>query len=160
MTTDADTRLLVVVDAAVADAEDLPPDARDLIHAAGDVYVVTPSLPGRLDWLTDDTDRSRHSAEERLEVVLQHMRSLGARTTGTIGDNSTLTAFADAVAKFHPDHILVALRSSEHANWQERRLVQHVKERFGLPLTAYVVDPQGHVKDKGADTCSRLPTGH
>lgn len=145
MTTDADTRLLVVVDAAVADAEDLPPDVRDLIHAARDVYVVTPNLPGRLDWLTDHTDRSRHSAEERLDVVLQHMRSLGARATGTIGDTSTLTAFADAVAQFHPDHILVALRSSEHANWQERRLVRHVKERFGLPLTAYVVDPRGHV---------------
>jgi hypothetical protein len=162
VTPNADTRLLVVVDAAVADTEDLPTAARNLIHAAGDVYVVTPSLPGRLDWLTDDTDRSRHSAEERLEVVLQHMRSLGARATGTIGDNSTLTAFADAVAKFHPDHILVALRSSEHANWQERRLVQHVKERFGLPLTAYVVDPRGHVGSKGATheaDCQR-PTDH
>jgi nucleotide-binding universal stress UspA family protein len=142
------TRLLVVVDAAVAGADDLPPDARDLIHAAHDVYVVTPSLPGRLDWLTNDTGRSRQSAEERLKVVLQHMRLLGARATGTIGDDSTLTAFADAVAKFHPDHIMVALRSSEHANWQERRLARHVKERFALPLTAYVVDPRGHVKSK------------
>jgi hypothetical protein len=139
------TRLLLVVDAAVADVEDLPAQARDVIGKAGEVYVVTPSLPGRLDWLTDDTDRSRHSAEGRLEVVLEHMRSLGARATGTIGDASTLTAFADAVAKFHPDHILVALRSSEHANWQERRLVRHVKERFGLPMTAYVVDPRGRV---------------
>ena len=153
------TRLLVVVDAAVADVEDLPARARDLVHTAGEVYVVTPSLPGRLDWLTDDIDRSRHSAEERLDVVLNHMRSLGARATGTIGDASTLTAFADAVTKFHPDHILVALRSSEHANWQERRLVRHVKERFDVPLTAYVVDPRGHVRARSY-TCSRLPTDH
>ena len=95
------------------------------------------------------------SAEERLDVVLDHMRSMGARATGTIGDASTPTAFADAVAKFHPDHILVGLRSSEYANWQERRLVRHVKERFSLPLTAYVVDPRGHVSaapDAGATT--------
>jgi hypothetical protein len=149
------TRLLVVVDAAVADVEDLPTQARDVIHRACELYVVTPSLPGRLDWLTDDLDRSRRSAEERLDVVLDHMRSMGARATGTIGDASTPTAFADAVAKFHPDHILVGLRSSEHANWQERRLVRHVKERFSLPLTAYVVDPRGHVSaapDAGATT--------
>lgn len=140
------TRLLVVVDAAVANVEDLPAGARDLIHASRDVYVVTPSLPGRLEWLTDDLGRSHESAEGRLGVVLEHMRSLGARATGTIGDASTLTAFADAVAKFQPDHILVALRSSEHANWQERRLVRHVNERFGVPLTAYVVDPRGHAR--------------
>jgi hypothetical protein len=29
---------------------------------------------------------------------------------GTIGDDSTLTAFADAVAEFRPNHILIALR--------------------------------------------------
>ena len=56
-----------------------------------------------------------------------------------------LTAFEDAVADFQPDHILIGLRSSEHANWQERGLVDHVKERFGLPLTTYAIDPQGHV---------------
>jgi len=37
------------------------------------------------------------------------------------------------------------LRSSEHANWQEHRLGEHVKKRFGLPLTTYAIDPGGHV---------------
>jgi hypothetical protein len=52
---------------------------------------------------------------------------------------------ADAVAEFEPDHILVALRSTEHANWQERGLIEHVEERFGLPLTTFAIDPEGHV---------------
>jgi hypothetical protein len=60
------------------------------------------------------------------------------------GDDSALTAVADAVARFRPDHVLIALRSSEHANWQERGLVEHVRERFGLPLTTYAIDPGGH----------------
>jgi nucleotide-binding universal stress UspA family protein len=51
---------------------------------------------------------------------------------------------ADAVEEFRPDHIVIALRSAEHANWQERRLIAHVEERFGLPLTTYAVDTQGH----------------
>jgi hypothetical protein len=56
-----------------------------------------------------------------------------------------MTVIADAVEDFEPDHILLALRSSEHANWQERRLGEHVKKRFGLPLTTYAIDPGGHV---------------
>lgn len=55
-----------------------------------------------------------------------------------------LTVIADAVAEFEPDHILIALRSSEHANWQERRIIERIEARFGLPVTTYTVDPQGH----------------
>jgi hypothetical protein len=56
-----------------------------------------------------------------------------------------LTVIADAVADFEPDHILLALRSTEHANWQEHKLVEHVEKRFGLPLTTYAIDSGGHV---------------
>ncbi|HEY5343320.1 MAG TPA: hypothetical protein VIJ66_06635 [Solirubrobacteraceae bacterium] len=73
------------------------------------------------------------------------MHSIGARASGTTGDDSTLTALADAIAGFQPDHILIALRSSEHANWQERGPIDQVKEHFGLPLTTFAIDPQGQV---------------
>ncbi|MGH2745415.1 MAG: hypothetical protein ACREX8_02190, partial [Gammaproteobacteria bacterium] len=79
-----------------------------------------------------------------LDMVLGQVRSIGARASGKTGDDSILTAFADAVGEFQPDHILIALRSSEHANWQERGLIKHVRERFGLPLTTFALDPQGH----------------
>jgi lactam utilization protein B len=115
-----------------------------MIDAAAEVYVITPSLPGRLDWLTDAVDRSRHLADERLDSVLGHVRALGAHASGRRGDDVTLTAFADAVAEFQPDHILIGLRSSEHANWQERGLIEHVSERFGLPVTSYAIDCGGH----------------
>jgi hypothetical protein len=138
-------RLLVVADAAVADVDELPPRVRGLIDEAADVYVLTPTLPGRLDWLADDVDRCRHAADERLDLVLGHMHSIGAHASGEAIRGSLLTVIADAVAEFAPDHILIALRSSEHANWQERRLIKHVKERFDLPLTTFAVDPQGHV---------------
>jgi hypothetical protein len=138
-------RLLMVADAAVAAVDELPPPVRDLIDAAAKVYVITPSLPGRLAWLADDVDRPRHYADERLDSVLGHLRTIGAHASGKTGDDTMLTAFDDAVADFQPDHILIGLRSSEHTNWQERGLVDHVKERFGLPLTTYAIDPQGHL---------------
>lgn len=142
-------RLLMVADAAVAEVGELPAEARALIDAAAEVYVVTPSLPGRLDWLTDAVDRSRHLADERLDSVLGHVRTLGARVSGRTGDDYALTAFSDAVADFHPDHILIGLRTSEHANWQERGLIEKVVDRFGLPVTTYAVDRAGHASGVG-----------
>jgi nucleotide-binding universal stress UspA family protein len=128
----------------VADADDLPPSVRRIIDDAAELYVVPPSLPGRLAWLADDIDGFRHVADERLEVVLGHMHSIGASASGTPRRGSMLTVVADAVAEFEPDHILIALRSSEHANWQERRIIERIEARFGLPVTTYTVDPQGH----------------
>jgi nucleotide-binding universal stress UspA family protein len=137
-------RLLFVADAAVADVEDLPPAVRAVVDTASEVYVVTPTLPGRLAWLADDVDGHRHIADERLDTVLGHMHSIGARADGTARRGSVLTVIADAVAEVRPDHILIALRSSEHANWQEHGLIAHVEQRFGLPLTSYAVDRKGH----------------
>jgi nucleotide-binding universal stress UspA family protein len=136
-------RLLFVADAAVADVEALPPAVRLVLSAATKVHVLTPTLPGRLAWLSDDVDGCRHVADQRLDTVLGHMRAIGVDASGLAGRGSVLTVIADAVADFTPDHILLALRSSEHANWQERRLVEHIEQRFDLPVTAYGVDDRG-----------------
>jgi nucleotide-binding universal stress UspA family protein len=136
-------RLLFVADAAVADVDQLPPPVRAVIDAAAAVYVLTPTLPGRLAWLADEVDEVRHVADERLDTVLGHMLSMGAHASGAAARGSVMTVIADAVLEFKPDHILLALRSTEHANWQERGLVKHIEHRFGLPVTTYAVDPQG-----------------
>jgi nucleotide-binding universal stress UspA family protein len=137
-------RLLFVADAAVADAAELPPAARAVIDSAAEIYVVTPTLPGRLAWLADDLDRFRHVADDRLDAVLSHMHSIGAPATGEAIRGRVLTVVGDAVATFRPHHILLALRGPQDANWQERRLVEHIEERFGLPVSTYAVDLDGH----------------
>jgi nucleotide-binding universal stress UspA family protein len=138
------SRLLFVVAAAVADVDELPAAVRAVIDIAADVYVVTPTLPGRLAWLADDVDRCRHVADARLDTVLGHMRSIGAHATGAAVRGSVPTVIADAVARFCPDQILLALHSPEQANWQEHGLIAHVEQRFGLPVTTYAVDSRGH----------------
>jgi nucleotide-binding universal stress UspA family protein len=139
-------RLLFVSDAAVADVDELPPVVRAIIGAATEVNVLTPTLPGRLAWLADDVDRFRHYADERLDTVLSYMHALGADAGGAARRGSVLTVIADAVTAFEPDHILIALHVSEHANWQERRLIEHVENRFRLPVTTFAVDPAGHTR--------------
>lgn len=138
-------RLLVVADAGIAEVDELPPQLRGLLDAADDVYVVTPSLPGRLAWLAAQLNASRHAADERLDDLLGQMSELGVHASGITGDDSTMTALEDAVAKFSPDHILLALRSPDHSNWQEHGLIERVHKRFGLPLTTFSLDPDGHV---------------
>src|SRR3954465_7090528 len=139
-------RLLFVADAAVADIDELPPVARAIIDAATEVYVLTPTLPGRLAWLADEVDRFRHYADERFDTVLGHMHAIGADAGGAAALGSVVTVIADAVTAFEPDHILIALHVSQHANWQERRLIEHVENRFRLPIVTFAVDPAGHTR--------------
>jgi hypothetical protein len=121
-----DPRLLIATGAAVADVDELPLSVRHLLDAASEVLVITPILPGGLQWLVSDTDRARHEADERLNVVLGHMEALGVAAEGRVGDETPLTAFDDAVRDFRPDHILIGLRSGERAGWQERGLVDEL----------------------------------
>jgi hypothetical protein len=138
-------RLLVVTGAAAADVDALPAFVRQLLEEASEVLVVTPILPGGLQWLVSDTDRARAEADERLDTVLGHVASIApaANLEGAVGDETPLTAFADAIARFRPDHLLIALRAGDHAAWQERRLVDRVIERFGLPTTVFELDSSG-----------------
>ena len=143
-------RLLVATGAAVADVDELPPLVRGLLDAASDVLVITPVLPGGLQWLVSDTDRARHEADERLSVVLGHMEALGVPAEGHVGDETPLTALDDAVRHFGPDHILIALRAADHAGWQERGLVDQIRARFRIPITVFEIGREGHVSHGGA----------
>jgi len=114
-------RLLVVADAAIAGVHDPPPVARALIESAAQVRSLTLTLPGRLGWLAH----------------------------GVAGHCGELTLVDDTVADLAPDHILLALRGAGHHNWQERRLIAHVEDRFRLPVVTYAVDAQGHTASAG-----------
>jgi hypothetical protein len=145
--TSAGTRLLIVTGAAAAEAAELPPLIRALIGTASEILVVTPVLVGALQWLASDTDRARNEADERLATVLGHIESLPteAETHARVGDDTPITAFADAIRNFAPDHILIALRSSDHAAWQERQLLDRVQETFQIPMTVFELDRAGRV---------------
>jgi hypothetical protein len=139
-------RLLIATGAVAAGVTQLPALVRELIESASDILVITPILPGRLEWLVSDTDRARYEADERLGSVLGHVEAVAsqARVAGVVGDETPLTAFADAVRTFRPDHILIALRAPDHDAWQERNLVDRIRENFGIPITVFELDRTGH----------------
>lgn len=130
-------RLLIVTGGAASDLGEIPTSARLLIDAADEILVVAPTLPTRIAWLTSDTDKTRQIADQRLQTVLSQISDAGAPTEGVVGADDPLLAFDDAVADFHPDHILIALRGPEDSDWQENGLLEKVFKRFGLPLTVF-----------------------
>jgi hypothetical protein len=140
-------RLLVLAGVAVADLDELPEQVARLVEAADEVFVVTPTLPTGIQWLMSDTDRARHEADKRLDTILGQLDSSGARVVGgAVGDDTPMTAVHDHVRAFDPDHILLAIRSREHADWQERGLIERIESEIGTPLTVFEIDPQGHAR--------------
>jgi hypothetical protein len=137
-------RLLIVTGVAAASVDELPPLVRFLIEAAAERYVITPRLEGPLHWLVSDLDPAAHEADERLEVLLGHFRSMDAPSEGDVGDDFPMTAMRDAVSRFRPDHILIALRAGREG-WQERHLTDQVRQQFHVPITVFEIDQTGHV---------------
>jgi hypothetical protein len=105
---------------------------------------MTPVLISRLQWLASDTDVARYEADERLAAVLGHVDALApdANVSGRVGDDTPFTAFSDAIRDYLPDHILIALRGSDHSGWQERGLLDRIRE-FGIPITVFELDRAG-----------------
>jgi hypothetical protein len=132
-------RLLVVAGSAASDLGEVPFGVRSLIDDASEILVVAPALPSRLAWLASDTDNTREVADERLSVVVEQLEDTGTPAEGTVGADDPLLAFEDAVADFHPHHILVALRGPNESGWQERGLIEKVFERFRLPVTVFSI---------------------
>ena len=132
------------------------PTSVPLIEEAAEVLVISPVLTSRLHLWTNDTDRAREEADERLGIVLGDVETIGPGTDvhGDVGDEVPLTALDDAVRTFEPDHILLALRSGSDASWQESGLPDHVRESFGLPVTAIEIDEHGRVSHTAALTRS------
>ena len=130
-------RLLIAVGEAASGPEQIPASVRALIDAADEILVMAPALPGRLDWLTSDTDKARERADERLHTVLGQLDEIGAIAEGTVGADDPLLAFDDAIREFAPDHLLIGLRADDHSGWQEKGLLDQVLQRFALPTTVF-----------------------
>ena len=130
-------RLLIAVGEPASTPEDLPFGVRTLLDAAEEILVIAPTLPKRFEWLASATDKAREQADERLQAVLGQLDAIGTEAAGVVGSDDPFVAFEDAIREFSPDHLLIALRGQDRADWQERGLLDQLFERFALPMTVF-----------------------
>lgn len=134
-------RLLVLAGEELANVEELPPGVTTLLHEAGEVFVLSPTRPGRLRWLFSDVDDARHVADERLASVLGALRSAGVPAIGEVGADMPMVAIGDAIRRLRPDHIVCAVGRARHRDWQ---LMERTEREYGIPMTLFELDPAGH----------------
>jgi hypothetical protein len=131
------SRLLIAVGESPSSPEHLPFGVRTLLDAAQEILVIAPTLPKRFEWLASATDKAREQADERLRAALGQLDAIGDEAAGIVGSDDVFVAFEDAIREFSPDHLLIALRGQDRADWQERGLLDQLFERFGVPMTVF-----------------------
>jgi hypothetical protein len=130
-------RVLVVLDPELGDAVGV---RKSLDRDADEIFVVSPLLPSRVGWLTNDDAAPIAAAEERLDGALGEASDAGVEARGAVGsDDDLLTVIGDALAEFPADEVLLATRPGEERHWRFERLVADVGERHSLPVTAFEV---------------------
>lgn len=90
----------------------------DVIAADDDLRIVIAAVEqSRLQWLANDDDEARSTAER----VAQSVTAMAPTDTSTVdvSPDAPRQALSDAIAEHHPDRIVVALREGEDASWLE-----------------------------------------
>ena len=133
-------RVLVVANETVAGEELLSTISTLALSEQTRFRVVCPALNSRLKTYTSDEDPARAAAQERLDVTLERLASVGIEASGEVGDGDPLVAVDDAVRTFGPNEIVISTHPPGRSNWLEKGVVDSVRSRYDVPVTHVVVD--------------------
>jgi GABA permease len=133
-------RVLVVANETVGGQELLSTISTLALSQQTRFRVVCPALNSRLKTYTSDEDPAREAAQERLDVTLARLASVGIEASGEVGDGDPLVALDDAVRTFGPNEIVISTHPPGRSNWLEKGVVDSVRARYDIPVTHVVVD--------------------
>jgi GABA permease len=133
-------RVLVVANETVGGEELLSAISTLALTQQTRFHVVSPALNSRLKTYTSDEDPAREAAQERLNVTLERLASVGIEASGEVGDGDPLVAVDDAVRTFGPNEIVISTHPPGRSNWLERGVVESVRARYDVPVTHVVVE--------------------
>ncbi len=133
-------RVLVVANETVEGEELLSTISTLALTQQTQFLVVCPALNSRLKTFTSDEDPAREAAQERLDITLARLVSVGIEARGEVGDGDPLVAIDDAVRTFGPSEIVISTHPPGKSNWLERGVVESVRARYDVPITHVVVD--------------------
>jgi hypothetical protein len=112
--------------------------------------VVCPALNSKIKHWTNEEDQARAEAQQRLERLLEGLRSQGLEAGGDIGDADPVQAMEDALRLYSADEVIISTHPPGRSNWLEHDVVSRAQERFDLPVTHVVVDLEREQAGTGA----------
>ncbi len=133
-------RVLVVANETVEGEELLGTISTLALMQRTQFLVVCPALNSRVKTYTSDEDPAREAAQQRLDVTLARLASVGIEARGEVGDGDPLVAVDDAVRTFGPSEIVISTHPLGRSNWLERGVVESVRARYDVPVTHVIVD--------------------
>jgi GABA permease len=133
-------RVLVVANETVGGQELLSTISTLALSQQTRFLVVCPALNSRLKTYTSDEDPAREAAQQRLDVTLARLASVGIEASGVVGDGDPVVALDDAVRTFGPNEIVISTHPPGRSNWLEKGVVDSVRARYDIPVTHVVVD--------------------
>ena len=133
-------RLLVVATTSV-DGDTLREELGRRAGGEGaDIRIVAPSSElSPLQWLANEEDDARASAEARAREVADAAEPEAGRVEAGVGADDPVQAIEDALREFPADELVVVTRRDQDASFLEKDTGDEAYERFGLPVTHLAV---------------------
>ncbi len=130
---------------------------RTLAHGEqAEVLVVAPALNNVVSTWASDIDGAEARAQERVDAVVQELRSTGIEAQGHTGDCNPLVAIQDALLEFPADALVISTHPPGRSRWLARSLPDRARKRFNMPLTHVIVDLE-HDRVEVVDTEQPAP---
>ncbi len=132
-------RILVVADEAIGNERLRKEVCERALGCESEVLVMAPALNSPIRHWTDDEDRARAEARQRLGEELRILDGLGVNARGEVGADDPLQAIDDALRTFPADEIVISTHPNDRMNWLEEGVVSRARETYRLPLTHVIV---------------------
>ncbi len=87
-------------------------------------------------------EATTQAAQKRLDRTLAVLHKNNLTATGELGSYKPLKALEDTAAKFGPDRLVICTLPEDSSAWLRFDLIDRIREKFKLPLTHVIVQPQ------------------
>jgi GABA permease len=124
---------LIIANQTLAGEELLGEVGRRIDAGQCDFYVVVPATPIRhaLAW---EEGESLRAARERLQLILEWLRSRGADADGEIGDRDPIAAARDALRRRPAEHIILSTLPIGRSRWIGQDIPSRLRSAVGMPI--------------------------
>lgn len=106
-------------------------------------HVVVPATPTSRAWtsMTWDEEEAWRAASQRLEALLEWLRSRGAEADGEIGDRDPVMAARDAIRRRPIDEIILSTLPAGKSRWLRQDVVGRLRAAVAIPVTVVTPAP-------------------